>query len=147
MQAIIDAYAQDPRIPKWTIARHFRCAHGMDDGVDPSLRAAVHRRVREANEVNTRTRIHPLVAKVAAAKGTMSPLEQAESVGRGSASCSRPGAGGGLYPIPLLRQKPLGRGDRVRQRRGSVCAKIHTTNDALNSLASFKRDFGEIDHK
>ena len=35
VQAIIDAYAQDPRNPKWTAARHFRGADGMNVGIDP----------------------------------------------------------------------------------------------------------------
>ena len=38
---------------KWTIARNFRSACGMDDVVDPSLRAAVHMRDREENEEQT----------------------------------------------------------------------------------------------
>ena len=72
----------------------------------------------------------PLEAKKAAAGGEMHPLESAESFGRGSAACNRP-------PIPLLHEEPLGRGGRVRQRRGSGCAKIHVTNEALTALTSF----------
>ena len=37
VQAIIDAHAQDARNPKWTTARHFRGADGMDDGIGPSF--------------------------------------------------------------------------------------------------------------
>ena len=77
----------------------------------------------------------------------LSTLEQAESVGRGSASCSRPwGDGGGFDPILLLHEEPLGRGGRVRQRRGSRCAKIRAINEALtplNSFAGFKGHPGE----
>ena len=142
VQAIIDANAQDARNPKWTIARYFRGAYGMD-GVDPVLWVADHRIVREDNEVHgsrpwsyrspgncwTRTRTQPpLMAKVAAAKGRgerggMTPLEQAESVGRGSASRPR-GDGGGLYPIPLLHEEPPGRSGRVRQRRVHVVRRF-----------------------
>ena len=84
---------------------------GMDDGVDPSGRQRTRESEKKARctqlapmeppparhllevqttGMQTRTRIQPpLVAKVAAARrrGEMSPLEQAESVGRGSVSC------------------------------------------------------------
>ena len=65
----------------------------------------------------------------------MSSLEQAESVGRGYASCSwSRGVGGGLYPVPLLHEEPLIGGGGVRQRRESGCAKIRATNEASTSL-------------
>ena len=132
VQAIIDAYAQDARTPKWTIARHFRGAHGMNYGVDPSLQAAVHRRGREENVVHSHSRGATAAGGRGGRRGDtgeMGRLEQAESVGRGSASCSGP-RGDCVEPI--------GRVGRVRQRRSSGCAKIRTTNEALNSLAVSK---------
>ena len=36
----------------------------------------------------------------------------------------------------LLHEEPLGRGVRVRQRRGSRCAQIRATNEALTALKS-----------
>ena len=37
------------RTPKWTTARHFRCADGMDVGIDPSHWVEVNRKVGEEN--------------------------------------------------------------------------------------------------
>ena len=70
----------------------------------------------------------------------MSPLEQADTFGRGSASCSRSrGDGGGIYPIPLLHEEPLGRGGRVRQERAFTLFRIALEAlTALISLAGFK---------
>ena len=69
----------------------------------------------------------------------MSPLEQADTFGRGSASCSRTrGDGGGLYPIPLLHEEPLGRGGRVQERAFTLFRIAHEALTALISLAGFK---------
>ena len=54
VQEIIDVDAQ-ARNPKWTIARRFKGASGIDDGVDSSLWAEGHRRVRDERLLRVQT--------------------------------------------------------------------------------------------
>ena len=118
----------------------------MDDGVDPShRRRALHWRVREGKRGahGSQPAEPPLASTCWVAsprrEGELSPLEQAGSVGRGPASCSRlRGDGGGLYPIPPLQGEPSGRGGWVRQRGGSRCAKIGVSNEAVTAAVSLE---------
>ena len=145
--------------PERTIARHFRCANGVDVGVDPSPGGSAQECLKK-NEVHT-VHARGAIVRSALAGG-------ADGWGCTQASESKPrwrqrwlprggrrsppwfclvlrqrSDGGGLYPIPLLHEEPVGRGGRVRQRRGSRCAKIRATHEALTALKQFSKDILE----
>ena len=116
VQAINDAHAQH-----WASRTTSGGACGMDDGVDPS-RTGPHPQSHRflgfrRRECRQEPGFNPACGKGDRGENRqMKPLEQAGSVGRGSASCSQPRGGGGLCSIPLLYEEPLGRGGRVRMR-------------------------------